>query len=56
MASSFMERGADTRTRPLGGRTARWRFLMGLRTTRTSMPATRSWQISVLMLVLDDLE
>src|SRR5437899_9512220 len=54
IASSFRCKGEDTRTLPSGGKTARCRFLIDLRTTNTSMVPICKRQELVLMLILDD--
>ena len=56
IASSFRCIGELTRTMPFGGNTAKCRFLIGFRTTKTSIVPIARTQESILILVLDDLE
>jgi hypothetical protein len=55
-ASSFRRRGTATRTRPVGGYTPRWRFLMSFRTISTGTPLISMLCPLVLTLILRDLE
>src|SRR5207249_11009537 len=56
MVSMRMRFGAEMRTRPVGGWTLRWTFLMSFRTTSTAMSPRWICETSVLTLRLDDQE
>src|SRR5712691_8393258 len=56
MVSRRIRLGAEMRTRPVGGWTLRWTFLMSFRTTSTAMSPRWICETSVLTLRLDDQE